>query len=72
MKVSSRGRVTIPKDIRDQFGLTPGTQVDFVDLPDGVKIVKRPDSRFARLAGYLKDRWVIGDIDEYLRESRGR
>jgi AbrB family looped-hinge helix DNA binding protein len=43
MKVSSRVRVTIPKEIRDQVGLAPGTKVDFVYLPDGVKIVKRSD-----------------------------
>ncbi len=72
MKVTSRGRITIPKDMRDRFGLTPGTKVDFVVEPDGVRIVKHSDSRFAQLAGYLRDRWVIGDIDQYLRESRGR
>lgn len=72
--VGERGQVTIPKRIRDQLGLTKGIEVEFEVLPDGVKVTKRPakPSRFAKYKGYLKDRWVIGDIDQYLKESRGR
>lgn len=72
--VGERGQVTIPKAIRDQFGLTKGVEVEFEVLRDGVKVTKRSgkQSAFARYEGYLADRWVIGDIDQYLRESRGR
>jgi AbrB family looped-hinge helix DNA binding protein len=72
--VGERGQVTIPKAIRDQFGLTKGVEVEFEVLPDGVKVTKRSgkQSVFARYEGYLADRWVIGDIDQYLKESRGR
>lgn len=74
MTVGERGQVTIPKRVRDKYGLGQGTEVEFIDLPDGVKIAKRSvaNDRFARLKGYLKDRRVIDDIDAYLRESRGR
>ena len=74
MQVGERGQVTIPKHLRDKFGLGKGVEIEVVALPDGVKISKRSktNDRFARLRGYLKDRRVIGDIDQYLKESRGR
>lgn len=74
MTVGERGQITIPKKLRDKYGLLPGIEVEFVDTPDGVKVCKRSNAndRFARMRGYLKGRRVIGDIDEYLKESRGR
>jgi len=30
MKITSKGKVTIPLPIRDEFGLKPGTDVEFV------------------------------------------
>lgn len=30
MKITSKGQVTIPKEMRDAFGLLPGTEVEFV------------------------------------------
>ncbi len=32
MRITSKGQVTIPKEMRDAFGLLPGTEVEF--LPD--------------------------------------
>jgi len=54
--VTSRGRITIPKQIREVVGIGPGSVVDFERAEDGrVVMVKagrksRP-SRFARLRG---------------------
>ncbi len=39
MRVSEKGQVTIPKDIRDAFGIGSGTEVEFVQ--DGGAIVVR-------------------------------
>lgn len=30
MRLTSKGQVTIPKELRDRHGLTPGTEVEFV------------------------------------------
>ena len=38
MRVTSKGQVTIPKEIRDQLGIEPGSEVEFVRKEDGVKL----------------------------------
>ena len=40
--ITSKGQVTIPVDIREACGLTAGTKVDFVYLPDNQTIVITP------------------------------
>ena len=40
MRVTSRGQVTIPADIRDRFGFLPGTEVEFVVEDNDVKLVR--------------------------------
>lgn len=40
MRITSRGQVTIPKEIRERFGLLPGTQVEFVANKHSLQIVK--------------------------------
>jgi len=57
--VTSKGQVTIPKRVREQLGIVPGSAVDFEAGPDGsVVLVKkggagkrRARSRFAALRG---------------------
>ena len=40
MRVTEKGQVTIPKDIRDRLAIEPGSEVDFVVSKDGVKVVE--------------------------------
>ena len=47
MRVSERGQITIPKEIREQFGFGPDTEVDIVVREGAVQIVHRPQSRAA-------------------------
>ena len=39
-KITSKGQVTIPAEIREDMGLTPGTDVVFLELDDMVIIKK--------------------------------
>lgn len=40
--LTAKGQVVIPIEIRQRFGLVPGTQVEFVDDGDGIRLmVKR-------------------------------
>ena len=35
MRVTTKGQVTIPKDIRDRLGIKPGSEVEFVPRANG-------------------------------------
>ncbi|HYR66316.1 MAG TPA: AbrB/MazE/SpoVT family DNA-binding domain-containing protein [Reyranella sp.] len=55
--VTSKGQVTIPKQVRDLLGIGPGSVIDFKRGEDGrivlVKIEKKArPNRFARLRGH--------------------
>ncbi len=39
MRVTTKGQVTIPKRIREQLGLQPGTEVEFAVEGDAVKLI---------------------------------
>jgi AbrB family looped-hinge helix DNA binding protein len=39
-KVSGKGQVVIPKDVRDRLHLAPGDRLDIVERPDGILLRK--------------------------------
>lgn len=40
MKITTKGQVTIPKHLREEYGLLPHTEVEFRPAKDGVKIIQ--------------------------------
>ncbi|MCP9627619.1 AbrB/MazE/SpoVT family DNA-binding domain-containing protein [Rhodopseudomonas palustris] len=44
-KVTSDGRVTIPKDILDMLKVAPGGEVDFRLAPDGAVVVEKVEPK---------------------------
>ena len=40
MHVTSKGQVTIPQELRTQFGILPGTEVDFL-VKDNMIVLKK-------------------------------
>jgi len=58
MRVTSKGQVTIPIEIRERLGLLPETEVDFVVDGHGVRIVRRgargSDGRGAKIVRRLR------------------
>jgi AbrB family looped-hinge helix DNA binding protein len=40
MRITSKGQVTIPQEVRERFGLLPDTEVEFVTKRNSVHIVK--------------------------------
>jgi antitoxin PrlF len=76
MRITSKGQVTIPKGIRDQFGLMPGTEVEFVAEGGQVKVRKLEGGRTRgrKIVERLKNA-TGGDIDlsteEIMRLTRG-
>ncbi len=75
MKITSKGQVTIPQEVRERAGLMPGCEVEFVTGRDGsVSIRKAAGAR--RGKGIIKRLSGQGDVrmttDEILRLTRGR
>jgi len=59
VRITSKGQVTIPQDIREQAGLLPHTEVDFVYDGKTVRIVRVDEaktSRGARIVEHLRGR----------------
>jgi AbrB family looped-hinge helix DNA binding protein len=40
MRITSKGQVTIPQEFREQFGLLPDTEVEFVVKRNALQLVK--------------------------------
>lgn len=45
MKITMKGQVTIPQDIRERHGFLPGTEVMFLDDGKEVRLVKATEKR---------------------------
>jgi AbrB family looped-hinge helix DNA binding protein len=71
MKLSDRGQVTIPKKLRDRYGLTKNTEVEIILTEEGILIRKRSLSRHPvdEVMGILKNE---SSSDAYIDEIRGR
>ena len=70
-KITSKGQVTIPKDVRERLGLRPGDEIEFVDDRKGFRVQKRVvASPFRKYRGHLKH--LAGrDPDELVESARG-
>jgi AbrB family looped-hinge helix DNA binding protein len=76
MKVGERGQVTIPKEIREQFGLGPKTEVEFAVVGGSIVLKKSPKkldlakwkgrcARSFKKLGYTS-------VDAFIEDIRGR
>ena len=71
MKISERGQITIPKALRDQFGLHMDVEVELIPTKDCVLMQKRSRSKHPvdRVFGILNR---PSDSDKHIEEIRGR
>ncbi len=71
-KITSKGQVTIPKDVRERLGLRSGDEIEFVDDGKGFRVQKHVvASPFRKYRGHLKH--LAGrDPDELVEQMRGR
>lgn len=69
--ISERGQVTLPKELRDRFGLAPGTKIAFVPSAQGIVIQKGSSdaSSLKEAFGVIRDRVRT---DDYLKKIRGK
>ncbi|HEU4583137.1 MAG TPA: AbrB/MazE/SpoVT family DNA-binding domain-containing protein [Polyangiaceae bacterium] len=76
MRITSKGQVTIPQEIREQFGLLPDTEVEFTVVGNSIRLVKASDKsegrRGARLVSRLRGTSTVGmTTEEILKLTRG-
>ena len=76
MRITTNGQVTIPKAIRDQLGLLPHTEVEFVLEGESVRLIKsdarRGESRGARAVRLLRTSGPLSmTTDEIMALTRG-
>lgn len=71
-KITSKGQITIPKEVRDSLGLRQGDELIFRETSCGYLIEKRvTESPFDKYVGSLRD--LSGeDPDKLVREMRGQ
>lgn len=76
MRITSKGQVTIPVDIRERAGLLPDTEVDFEFDGNVVRIVRaettKGESRGKRLVAHLRGRGDVAmSTDAIMALTRG-
>jgi AbrB family looped-hinge helix DNA binding protein len=73
VRVTSKGQVTIPQEIREQLGIYPGCEVQFRIEGDGVRITKLNDGGRGRsLVERMRGRARGGmSTDEIMALTRG-
>jgi antitoxin PrlF len=72
MRVTSKGQVTIPRDVRKRLGITPGSEVDFQLDEVGVRLVRARTSKGkAVVARMIGQGTVKMTTDEIMALTRG-
>ena len=70
-RIGAKGEVVIPKRIREDVGLQPGTAVEFVRDGDGVRIVPVGAAATRGLRGrYASDGLAVALLADREREPR--
>ena len=74
MRVTTKGQVTIPQHIRQKLGLSPASEVDFVEDGSRVYLVKNENSsrpRRSRFNRYRGAATIKMTTDEIMSLTRG-
>lgn len=76
LRMAKRGIITIPKTLRDSYGMRPGDTFTLLDL-DGVFVLNPQRSEIDAIADKIAAQWAadgetLGTMLEALREERDR
>lgn len=77
MRITERGQITIPKPLRERYGLTRDVEVEVTPTDDGLLIRKQaagehPVYKIAGILDGIEQPGIPTDVDEYIEEIRGR
>ncbi|SPD73064.1 AbrB family transcriptional regulator [uncultured Desulfobacterium sp.] len=75
MRVTTKGQVTIPQEIREKLGITPAVEIDFLEEKGRFYLVKRAgkpikSDKFRRLRGVANVRMTTDEIMALTRGNR--
>jgi AbrB family looped-hinge helix DNA binding protein len=75
MRVTTKGQVTIPQHIREKLGITPATEVDFVEEHGRIYLVKRKEAKpairkFTKLRGSATVKMTTNEIMALTRSDK--
>lgn len=74
MRVTTKGQVTIPQEIREKLAITPATEIDFVEEKGRFYLVKR-SGEINKPGVFRKLRGVAGvrmSTDDIMALTRGK
>ncbi|NOZ53236.1 MAG: AbrB/MazE/SpoVT family DNA-binding domain-containing protein [Gammaproteobacteria bacterium] len=73
MRVTIKGQVTIPKDIREALGISPEAEIDFIEDDGRFYIVKTDESKitgkFRKFRGIASSKMSTDEIMSLTRKS---
>lgn len=74
MRVTTKGQVTIPQHIREKLGITPSTDIEFVEEKGRVYIVKKEGKinktgKFRKLRGVATVKMTTDEIMDLTRKD---
>ncbi len=74
MRVTTKGQVTIPRNIREVLGISPETEIDFVEENGKFFLVKTDTpvikKKFKKLRGIATAKMSTNEILDLTREQR--
>ena len=75
--LTTKGQTTVPKEIREQLGLSSGDRIEYIIEADGRVVILPATRRIAALAGTLKHRAgskpvTLEEMDQAIRTRQKR
>jgi len=75
MRVTTKGQVTIPQEIREKLGITPAIEIDFIEEKNRIYLVKREGQtkktyKFGKLRGIANIKMTTDEIMALTRDGK--
>ena len=73
MRITTKGQITVPKSLRERFGITRRTEVEFQEQRGKLVLVKKDTpGTLAKIRGRVKRLPFGDDVDQYIDAVRGK
>ena len=73
MRVTTKGQVTIPRKVREALGISPETEIDFIEEQGKFYLIKtdepKPTGKFKTLRGIATAKLSTDEIMSLTREA---